>query len=259
MYVWPENSEELCYQDLLIYRLLRILNRLISTITFRFEQKNNMLQILPRLSSPEAHNVIGRSWLDKLLKSKVDWFISPTGWLPVPLPYPECSSIVRKDRSSRSIAQSFNQSDPHWRQGSRTCKNIHQLQPNHFWNDHRRRPASKFRGLHLYSTLSTFLSPSPQSIYAQRRAGRILCVLQHLFNTCHSFNLCRGWTRWRERTLSCALVCLREKIQFFSGDVMWRSLTLDALKKLQWSTPRCISYPNPTRAGIWTGTLGRVP
>lgn len=193
-------------------------------IMFWSRRKNNTPQVLPRLSSPETHNLIGRSWLDKLQKSKVDWFMATNGWLPVPVPYPDCSPAAQKDRSSGSIGQSFNQSNPHRWQGS-TARTFIGCSLIIFEMITVAVPCPTLKACTCTLHTQHISLPFPPSIYAQRRAGGILCVQQHLLNTCQSFNLCRGWTRWRERTLSCALVCLRAKIHFFSG---WRSMILNA-------------------------------
>lgn len=109
---------------------------------------------MPHLSSAEVYNANERSWLNKLMKSKVDWFMAPTGWLMTrrPGPPPRLQPPRPKGRERR-INQSIISpltTAIHW-------KSVLQLQPNHFWNDHCRRPASKFKGSHLYPRLSTFL------------------------------------------------------------------------------------------------------
>lgn len=137
---------------------------------FWSEQKNNTPQILPRLPSPETHNLIGRSWLDKLLKSKVDWFMAPIGWLPVPVAYHDCSPVAQKDRGSGSIGQSFNQSDPHRRQGSTVRTLIGcSLIIFEMITVAVRRPTLKVCTCTLHTQHISL--PFPLSIYAQRRAG----------------------------------------------------------------------------------------
>lgn len=169
-----DSREHLCFVDLLIYCLSRVSfhpewSHFISRTIFWPAQKNNTPQILPRLSSPETHNLIGRSWLDKLLKSKVDWLMAPIGWLPVPVAYPEWSPEAQKDRGSGSIGQSFNQSNPHQRPGStaRTFVGcsliISEMITVAVW-----RPTFKAFTCTIHTQHISL--PFPLSIYAQRRA-----------------------------------------------------------------------------------------
>lgn len=70
-------------------------------------EKNNTR---PGLSSPEAHNVVGRSWLDKLPESKVD-----TPWLtscPAPLPWVQRHSLRGEEQADQSLNHSINQQPP---------------------------------------------------------------------------------------------------------------------------------------------------
>lgn len=133
-------------------------------------QKNNTPQILPRLSSPETHNLIGRSWLDKLLKSKVDWFMATNGWLPVPVPYPDCSPAAQKDRSSGSIGQSFNQSNPHRWRGS-TARTFIGCSLIIFEMITVAVPCPTLKACTCTLHTQHISLPFPPSIYAQRRAG----------------------------------------------------------------------------------------
>lgn len=114
--------------------------------------------------------------------------------------------VKKKDRSSGSINQSY----PFWQSWS--------IERDSF----SRRlitfemitviAASKCKGLLLpdsaHFTIFVHL--------CQRQ--RILCVLEHLFNTCHHFNLCLRYMRWQEWTLFCMFLRKKPK-RFFSLDL----------------------------------------
>lgn len=130
--------------DQTIHHLLRVL-----APSSHFSRHNSCLVCI----SPEAHNLIGRSWLDKLLESKVAWFMTPIGWLPVPVPGPECSPTGQQQRINRSIIQSIRI----------FSENIYWLQHHSFskWSKCRR-PASNFETcLHLRSTAQHISLPFP--------------------------------------------------------------------------------------------------
>lgn len=159
------------------------------------------------LSSPEVYNANERSWLDKLMKSKVDWFMAPTGWLMTrrPGPHPDCSHLVQKDGSSRSINQSY----PLWQQRSteRTFSSCSLIIFEMITVTVQRPSLKAYTCTPDSAHFSLSLSLSLCEHLRQRQ--RILCVLQHLFNTCHSFNLCPGWMR------SSARSCARKRYNSF--------------------------------------------
>lgn len=141
--------------------------------------------------------VIGWSWLNKVMKSKVEWFMAPIGWLMTSCSIPSYSCVV--NIRTGAVDQSINHIPSDNRDPLRdfflrrliTFEMITVI------------VAAKCKGLHLpdsaHFTIFVHL--------CQRQ--RILCVLEHLFNTCHHFNLCLRYMRWQEQTLFCMF--LRKK------------------------------------------------
>lgn len=167
-------------------------------------------------------------------------------------------NAAQKNRSSGSIARSFNQWHPHPRQGStaRTLAGCSLIIFGVITVAVRRQT---FKGSHLYSTLSTFPSPSlwastPRGLRAGGRVGFLVCCsicLTHVTALIYAADERAGGNGH----FPCALVCSREEIRFLSG---WRSTTLDA-KELLWSTAECVSYLNLTRPGVLNCGAGTSP
>lgn len=91
MYVWPENNEELCYQDLLIYRLLRVLfnsepSHFYNNVPIRAEKQHAANPASFVLSWGSQRD---RAKLTRQITEVKGWLIHFTHWLtscPTPLP-----------------------------------------------------------------------------------------------------------------------------------------------------------------------------